>query len=295
MIFDQRLVLMITHKDGSKYINVSMIFRQITLYVALFFLSLIFFIIIAIGVFRSEISDINTKTSLIEERNETMLLSNAMLNDEVNQRLQEISIASDKIDTLEGVVGVNNVLNENLVDRVDIASITGAQKAFFMKFIPNGYPLESFSSITDPYGTRLHPVLKVVRQHTGTDFGARLGTSVFATADGVVDWADSGWNGGYGKLVKITHSFGFKTYYAHLNEVLIKAGSFVKKGQLIARTGNSGVSTGPHLHYEVRFLEKPIDPMNFARWDMKNFDSIFTKERSIAWQSLLAMINNLMD
>ena len=295
MIFDQRLVLMITHKDGSKYINVSMIFRQITLYVALFFLSLIFFIIIAIGVFRSEISDINTKTSLIEERNETMLLSNAMLNDEVNQRLQEISIASDKIDALEGVVGVNNVPNENLVDRVDIASITGAQKAFFMKFIPNGYPLESFSSITDPYGTRLHPVLKVVRQHTGTDFGARLGTSVFATADGVVDWADSGWNGGYGKLVKITHSFGFKTYYAHLNEVLIKAGSFVKKGQLIARTGNSGVSTGPHLHYEVRFLEKPIDPMNFARWDMKNFDSIFTKERSIAWQSLLATINNLMD
>ncbi|MDL0079294.1 M23 family metallopeptidase [Helicobacter zhangjianzhongii] len=295
MIFDQRLVLMITHKDGSKYVNVNMIFRQITLYVLLFFLSVVFFIAVAIGVFRSEIADINAKTSLIEERNETMLLGNAILNDEINQRLQEISIASDKIDNLENVIGVNNMPNENLVDRVDIASITGVQKAFFMKFIPNGYPLESFSSITDPYGTRLHPVLKVVRQHTGTDFGARIGTSVYATADGVVDWADSGWNGGYGKLVKITHSFGFKTYYAHLNEVLIKAGSFVKKGQLIAKTGNSGVSTGPHLHYEVRFLEKPIDPMNFARWDMKNFDSIFTKERSIAWQSLLATINNLMD
>ena len=295
MIFDQRLVLMITHKDGSKYVNVNMIFRQITLYVLLFFLSVVFFIAVAIGVFRSEIADINAKTSLIEERNETMLLDNAILNDEINQRLQEISIASDKIDNLENVIGVNNMPNENLVDRVDIASITGVQKAFFMKFIPNGYPLESFSSITDPYGTRLHPVLKVVRQHTGTDFGARIGTSVYATADGVVDWADSGWNGGYGKLVKITHSFGFKTYYAHLNEVLIKAGSFVKKGQLIAKTGNSGVSTGPHLHYEVRFLEKPIDPMNFARWDMKNFDSIFTKERSIAWQSLLATINNLMD
>ncbi|ETD27524.1 M23 family metallopeptidase [Helicobacter canis] len=295
MIFDQRLVLMITHKNGSKFINVNMIFRQITLYVLLFFLSVVFFIAVAIGVFRSEIADINAKTSLIEERNETMLLGNAILNDEINQRLQEISIASDKIDNLENVIGVNNMPNENLVDRVDIASITGVQKAFFMKFIPNGYPLEYFTSITDPYGTRLHPVLRVVRQHTGTDFGAKIGTPVYATADGVVDWADSGWNGGYGKLVKITHSFGFKTYYAHLNEVLIKAGSFVKKGQLIARTGNSGVSTGPHLHYEVRFLEKPIDPMNFARWDMKNFDSIFTKERSIAWQSLLATINNLMD
>ncbi|KAA8710743.1 M23 family metallopeptidase [Helicobacter canis] len=295
MIFDQRLVLMITHKNGSKFINVNMIFRQITLYVLLFFLSVVFFIAVAIGVFRSEIADINAKTSLIEERNETMLLGNAILNDEINQRLQEISIASDKIDNLENVIGVNNMPNENLVDRVDIASITGVQKAFFMKFIPNGYPLEHFTSITDPYGTRLHPVLRVVRQHTGTDFGAKIGTPVYATADGVVDWADSGWNGGYGKLVKITHSFGFKTYYAHLNEVLIKVGSFVKKGQLIARTGNSGVSTGPHLHYEVRFLEKPIDPMNFARWDMKNFDSIFTKERSIAWQSLLATINNLMD
>ncbi|MBR2495489.1 M23 family metallopeptidase [Helicobacter sp.] len=295
MIFDQRLVLMITHKNGSKFVNVSMIFRQITLYMLLFFLSVVFFIAVAIGVFRSEIADINAKTSLIEERNETMLLGNAILNDEINQRLQEISIASDKIDNLENVIGVNNMPNENLVDRVDIASITGVQKAFFMKFIPNGYPLEYFTSMTDPYGTRFHPVLRVVRQHTGTDFGAKIGTPVYATADGVVDWADSGWNGGYGKLVKITHSFGFKTYYAHLNEVLVKVGSFVKKGQLIARTGNSGVSTGPHLHYEVRFLEKPIDPMNFARWDMKNFDSIFTKERSIAWQSLLATINNLMD
>ncbi|OBV28407.1 peptidase M23 [Helicobacter sp. CLO-3] len=295
MIFDRRLVLMITHKDGSKYINVNMIFRQITLYVLLFFLSLVFFIIISIGVFRSEIADINARTSLIEERNETMMLGNAILNDEINQRLEEIAIASDKIDNLEGVIGVDNTPNENLLERIDVASITGAQKAFFMKFIPNGYPLETFSGITDPYGTRFHPVLRVVRQHTGTDFGARIGTGVFATADGVVDWADSGWNGGYGKLVKITHSFGFKTYYAHLNEIIVKSGTFVKKGQLIARTGNSGVSTGPHLHYEVRFLEQPINPMNFVQWDMKNFDSIFQKERSIAWQSLLTTINNLMD
>ena len=82
MIFDQRLVLMITHKNGSKFINVNMIFRQITLYMLLFFLSVVFFIAVAIGVFRSEIADINAKTSLIEERNETMLLGNAILNDE---------------------------------------------------------------------------------------------------------------------------------------------------------------------------------------------------------------------
>ncbi len=295
MILDRRLVLMITDKDGSRYINVSMVFRQITLYVLLFVLSLVFFIVISISVFRSEITDINAKTMLIEERNETMLLGNATLNEEINQRLEEIAIASGKIGDLEGVIGANNTTNENLVERIDTASITGAQKIFFMKFIPNGYPLETLMGITDPFGMRYHPVLHIRRQHTGTDFAAKIGTSVYATADGVVDLADSGWNGGYGKLIKLTHSFGFKTYYAHLNEVLVKSGSFVKKGQLIAKTGNTGVSTGPHLHYEVRFLETPIDPINFAEWDMKNFDSIFTKERSIGWQSLLATINNLMD
>jgi len=295
MILDRRLVLMISDKNGSRHINVSMIFRQVMLYVVLFLFSLVFFIAVSIGVFRREIDYINEKTSLIEEYNETILLSNATLSEEFNQRLEEIAIASDKVDNLESVVGVDNTVSENLVDRVDVASITAAQKAFFMKFIPNGYPISAISGITDQFGTRYHPILKDTRQHTGTDFAASVGTPVYATADGVVDMADSGWNGGYGKIVKVTHSFGFRTYYAHLSEVLVKSGTFVKKGQIIAKSGSSGVSTGPHLHYEVRFLEKPINPVYFIQWDMKHFDSIFKKERSIAWDSLLMTINSLMD
>lgn len=294
MIFNRRLVLMITDKNGSRYINVSMVFRQITLYVLLFILSLLFFIVSAIGIFRAEISDINEKISLIEEYNETMLLGNLTLNEEINQRLSEIEQASGKVGDLAGIVGIESDENENLLSRIDVLSITGAQKTFFMRFIPNGYPLKEGIHITDPFGARYHPVLHITRQHTGVDYGAKMGTAVYATADGVVDLADSGWNGGYGKIVKLAHSFGFKTYYAHLSEVLVKNGSFVKKGQLIARTGNSGISTGPHLHYEVRFLERPINPSNFTTWNMKNFDSIFNKERSIAWQSLLVTINNLM-
>ncbi len=296
MIFDRRLVIMLTDQNGSRHINVSMVFRQIMLYVILFFLSLLFFIITSLTVFRAEISDMNTKISLIEEYNKTMLLGNTALNEEITQRLEEIAIAGGRVENLEGFIGVDNAItNENLLNRIDVASITAVQKTFFMKFIPNGYPLEKFMGVTDPFGIRYHPVLQIVRRHTGTDFVARMGTPVYATADGVVDLADSGWNGGYGKLVKITHSFGFKTYYAHLSEVLVESGSFVKKGQLIAKSGSTGVSTGPHLHYEVRFLDQPINPIHFAQWNMKNFDSIFTKERSIAWQSLLTTINNLMD
>ncbi|BDQ26357.1 hypothetical protein ASB1_00330 [Helicobacter heilmannii] len=99
---------------------------------------------------------------------------------------------------------------------------------------------------------------------------------------------------GYGRLLKLYHPFGFKTYYAHLKKIVVKNGEFVKKGQLVAYSGSSGMSTGPHLHYEVRFLTKPINPMYFIKWNMKDFDFIFTKERNIAWQSLLTIINNLL-
>ncbi|WP_158654146.1 M23 family metallopeptidase, partial [Helicobacter ailurogastricus] len=99
---------------------------------------------------------------------------------------------------------------------------------------------------------------------------------------------------GYGRLIKLYHPFGFKTYYAHLKKIVVKNGEFVKKGQLIAYSGSSGMSTGPHLHYEVRFMDKPINPMFFIEWNMKDFDFIFTQERNIAWQSLLTIINNLL-
>ena len=121
-----------------------------------------------------------------------------------------------------------------------------------------------------------------------------MNTPVYATADGVVDWASNNGNGGYGKLVKISHSFGFRTYYAHLNDIKVQRGQFVKKGQLVALTGSTGTSTGPHLHYEIRFLGQPIDPINFVKWDIQNFDLIFEKERRISWHSLLEIINNLM-
>ncbi|MFA4807633.1 peptidoglycan DD-metalloendopeptidase Csd1, partial [Helicobacter pylori] len=102
------------------------------------------------------------------------------------------------------------------------------------------------------------------------------------------------WNGGYGNLIKVFHPFGFKTYYAHLNKIVVKTGEFVKKGQLIGYSGNTGMSTGSHLHYEVRFLDQPINPMSFTKWNMKDFEEVFNKERSIRWQSLITIINRLM-
>ena len=116
---------------------------------------------------------------------------------------------------------------------------------------------------------RMHPVLGYIRPHTGIDFGCDRGTPVYATGDAVVEIASAnGFNGGYGKQVLLNHEFGYKTRYAHLNEVLVKPGERVTRGQVIARTGNTGRSTGPHLHYEVIHKGVPVNPINYFNRNM---------------------------
>lgn len=116
---------------------------------------------------------------------------------------------------------------------------------------------------------RFHPVLHRVIAHTGVDFGCDRGTPVYATGDATVELAQSsGYNGGYGHQVLLDHEFGYKTRYAHLSDILVKPGDRVVRGQIIAHTGNTGRSTGPHLHYEVIHKGVPVNPINYFNRDM---------------------------
>ena len=122
-------------------------------------------------------------------------------------------------------------------------------------------PLE-FSRITSRFtGSRFHPVLQRWRAHTGVDYGAPKGTSVRATANGVIDFA--GWKGGYGKLVVIRHTGNRSTAYGHLNGFArgIARGTRVEQGQTIGFVGQTGLASGPHLHYEFRVGGKAINPL----------------------------------
>ncbi len=113
--------------------------------------------------------------------------------------------------------------------------------------------------ITSPYGTRIHPVTGKLKTHTGLDIGAGMGTNIFAAADGTV--LVSGWNsGGYGNYVVIDHGGGLTTLYAHCSSLLVSAGQRVSRGQVIAKVGSTGVSTGPHLHFEVLKNGAHTDP-----------------------------------
>ena len=169
--------------------------------------------------------------------------------------------------------------NENFVKygRILAARYMGQQKTFSAYLFndgqfdgyydEDGQPLKKmflrtpvkFGKMTSAYSIRrFHPISKRYKAHTGIDYGAPTGTSIFATANGRVTFA--GWKSGYGKLIIIKHPNGYQTYYGHCSRLLKKPGQLVEQGQLIALVGQTGVATGPHVHYEVRVNGKPINP-----------------------------------
>lgn len=123
--------------------------------------------------------------------------------------------------------------------------------------LPLAMPVKSAFRFSSHYGARWG------RQHQGIDMAAPVGTPVFATGDGVVVFA--GWQRGYGNLIKITHELGTETRYAHLSKIRVKQGQRVSRNTLIGDIGNTGRSTGPHLHYEVRVDGKAVNPMSFIK------------------------------
>ena len=114
--------------------------------------------------------------------------------------------------------------------------------------------------VTSGFGLRVHPILRFARMHRGIDFGAHSGAPVHAAADGRVSGA--GWAGGYGRQVRLVHGGGIATSYSHLSQIVAEDGAMVRKGQLIGYVGSSGLSTGPHLHYEVYRGGVAVNPMS---------------------------------
>jgi murein DD-endopeptidase MepM/ murein hydrolase activator NlpD len=123
-------------------------------------------------------------------------------------------------------------------------------------------------TLVSGFGRRFHPILRIVRDHEGVDFIAPPGTPVYATGDGIVLRAETG--GGYGNHIVIEHGFGYTTLYGHLRAFApgMRPGRRVKRGEVIGYIGNTGLSTGPHLHYEVRRFDRPLNPLHFFLADI---------------------------
>jgi murein DD-endopeptidase MepM/ murein hydrolase activator NlpD len=135
-----------------------------------------------------------------------------------------------------------------------------AKQLAWLNTLPTGTPVKGSYNLSSGYGLRIDPFTQAMAKHEGLDFAAPVGTPIIASANGVISRA--GWDSQYGNVVEINHAEGFKTRYAHASQLLVRVGQTVKKGDLIAKVGNTGRSSGPHLHYEVIRAGAHINPAN---------------------------------
>jgi len=144
---------------------------------------------------------------------------------------------------------------------------------------------KDLNRIASGFGMRLHPILKIYRPHNGLDFTAPVGVPIYATADGRVKTAE--FNAGFGNHVVINHGYGFETVYGHMSKIKARSGEYVKRGEVIGYVGSTGLSSGPHCHYEVHRNGVPVDPIYYFYQDITpiQFDRIL-KLAAAAGQSL---------
>jgi len=142
-------------------------------------------------------------------------------------------------------------------------------KANMLACLPSIQPVDNkdLKRMVSGFGRRIHPVYKTITHHDGMDFAAATGTPIYATANGTIEKSTYD-RGGYGKHVIINHGFGYKTLYAHMNEIKASKGSTVKRGDVIGYVGNTGLSIGPHLHYEVHYKGKKENPSFYYHNDL---------------------------
>ena len=173
-----------------------------------------------------------------------------------------LKLASEKMDRLE------NRLQSQSLSFKELLNIA-KNKDKMLSSIPAIQPVsnKNLKQMASGFGYRIDPIYKTRQMHTGTDFTASIGTHVHATGDGVVEALEvSGW--GYGKSIVINHGFGFKTRYAHLSGFKVRQGQRINRGELIGLVGNTGKSTGPHLHYEVEKGGVKVNPIHYFHSDL---------------------------
>ena len=250
-----------------------------------------------VGGLSMKVSSLNeTVVALSESReeittnNKNLLAEQHRLQNLVGDKISELDLLSNEIDRIEMLVGLQTVPGMGIYGRIDLAQQSAMQKRTMLNSIPNGYPLKD-TYITSRYGNREHPVLNRDAFHKGVDLKAARGTPVYAAGEGVVEWAGEHKSSGLGRMIQLVHNFGFESIYGHLTKVEVKTGQYVEQGDLIGYTGSTGLTDGPHLHYEVSYLNRRLNPAPFLEWNLENYGALFASEERVQWESLSEMIN----
>lgn len=290
---DNHFTVTIHDTNGLKQFNLHTFIKKALLYAAAFLATVTLVAVATILYLDYSVEEIEKKRFDMEVSYANLQLKNleldeSMLNTQkaLDRKKEELDEVSDSLSEIEEMIGLSSATDIPLRERVNRTKLDSEQMATLLQFIPSGSPIQ-YNGITSKFGYRIHPTLHSRELHRGSDMKAAMRTPVFATADGIVEYAGLHNRSGYGRLIILQHNYGFKTYFGHLNEIVIKSGHFIKKGDLMAYTGTTGMSSGPHLHYEIRYISRPVNPFWFIKWNIKNYNEIFEKEKKIPWQSLL--------
>ena len=223
----------------------------------------------------TRISQLSDHVATIEQKDDEIRMIMGV--DELTEDVRDVGIGGADYDykLQDNVLDVQTADNLNnhlvLLDKLDrevkleLESFNELIATYYAKedsirHMPAMHPVIE-GRITSDYGMRLHPIFKRYRKHPGVDFAAKMGTPIYAAADGVVKLARH--NGGYGNCVFIDHQYGFETRYGHMQKILVRAGQRVKRGEKIGLVGKSGIATAPHLHFEVHYKGKEVNPRHY--------------------------------
>ena len=322
-----RFIITISDIHGSKQYSVHEIIKKII------FFAILTFVLIGVGTFfyiqflNGKVDSLHQKSisykqkmlhlkevsKRLKEENRQLNVSKQQLATLIDKNSEKLSSMKSHLREVEEIIGIGPDMNASFAQRVQQAKaheeetkkkiiqsvqkevkqekISAIQKALLLNSIPNGKPLD-YRRIASPFGYRIHPVTHKNTFHAGLDLPAKYGTPIYAPASGVVVYADK--KGAYGNFMLVAHSYGFKTAYGHLSKFAVKSGDYVSKGQKIAYVGSTGRSTGPHLHYEIRYLTKWVDPKPFMFWNLDNINDITDKIDTVNWKSILQQTQKII-
>jgi murein DD-endopeptidase MepM/ murein hydrolase activator NlpD len=229
----------------------------------------------------NKISTIRSSIDFLEERDDQI---RAMLDlPKINEDVRQVGIGGAAPDFNNSINANELSYGEELLENLDVLErlerevrlekdsyqkllTTVERRQDSLRYLPVLKPVHD-AYMSSRFGNRRHPIHRRIHFHRGIDLATNRGTPVIASADGYV--VSAGQNGGYGLFIAINHVYGFETYFGHLNKVYVRKGQFVKRGDKIGEVGNTGLATSSHLHYEVHYKGKALDPTKFILSDIQ--------------------------
>ena len=221
------------------------------------------------------ISDLESQMNELMEKEKNIRMVFGL--PEVDEAIREVGVggpepfpsgANAELD--QTVSQLDKLLRQTRFERENLTQIHGQLlgKKDLLEHTPSIAPTNGY--LSRGFGVKIDPFTGMRKPHWGIDLAADIGTPVYATAEGRVFF--TGWRHGLGKLVIIDHGYDYRTHYGHLNKIRVKKGQKVNRGDVIGGVGNTGISTGPHLHYEVRYKNKPVNPKEYILSENCIFD-----------------------